>query len=107
MMKCAVYVAESNGDQVFIAGVSLPWKGFGEVWIRPGESIGKYLSAGKYARDLIDFVTVKFSLRRVQAQIEKRNRKNVRFAEWLGFYIESEIPDYGPNGESYLMMRRR
>lgn len=101
-----LFIGTVNDDVVFICGMSIPWNGFGESWLIPGPAIAKYLSAPATVLSLIKKVEKEYHLRRVQAQVLATNTVHFRFCEWLGFVPEYTMTDYGPNGESYILMRR-
>jgi len=100
------FLGSSGADVVFICGMSIPWSGFGESWLIPGPAIKKYICVPKVVLSLIKKVEKEYSLRRVQAQVLATNTTHYRFCEWLGFVEEYVMTDYGPNGETYIIMRR-
>ena len=101
-----LFIGTKNEETVFICGMSIPWNGFGESWLLPGPAIKKYICVPKVVLSLIKKVEKEYSLRRVQAQVLATNTTHYRFCEWLGFVEEYVMTDYGPNGETFIIMRR-
>jgi hypothetical protein len=96
------YSGFCNGKLVAVGGIICPWPGMGEMWAVLNGSTGCVLGLNKAVRRVVAGVVRNMSLRRIQANVDANSKVAIRWAEWIGFKFEGEMPKYGPNGEDFL-----
>jgi RimJ/RimL family protein N-acetyltransferase len=95
---------EVVGSAVFSA---LLYPGVYEAVVIGGELMAKYgRMVHRVVTSCIDDVQQFHGIRRLQAMIDARLERNVRWAERLGFETEGIARSFGPHGEDYVMMAR-
>jgi hypothetical protein len=94
-----------DDEVVFVCGIIRPWEGLGEAWNIPGPSFAKFLDGPRAIKAALKHMAADPELRRVQAVVNGEDEKSLRFDKWLGFKVETEMADYGPNGETFVVLR--
>jgi hypothetical protein len=95
--------ARVNGVLLACAGIIIPWKGIADAWMLPTRNIARhpkflvstvrrFLASSAEALDLV----------RIEAVVDSGFLAGRRFADFLGFERESEMPLFGPNRETYI-----
>jgi hypothetical protein len=87
------------------AGIQVGWPGFGIAWAVVGPVKDKRRLHYAVAKGFAELVA-RHRLRRVEASVQQDIPQHVRWALLLGFQVESEMPKWGPNGETFLKMVR-
>lgn len=83
------------------------WKGIGDIWIIPSVHVNKYMkSVYKNALALIEDVTDKLGLWRIQATIKEDDPVAIRWIEHLGFEREGLMRKFGPKQENQYLYAR-
>ncbi len=88
-----------KGKILCCGGIAPIWEGLGEVWWRASiymQDHGRKVAL--VTKERLD--TFKMKFRRVQTNVISDWTKAIKFIEAMGFHFESEMPKYGPNGES-------
>jgi hypothetical protein len=98
-----------TGEIVAILGLIIAREGCASVWSlisKSADSCG--ISLTRTVHRMIDLVSEKYSLRRMDMLVREDFKEHVAWAMHLGFLNETPygIKNYGPNGESYLLMAR-
>lgn len=92
-----------QGRVIASAGVIVLWTGVGDAWAQLGPESRQHLRAIQfYTRRGLSMISRERHLRRVQALVIKEFEAARRWAESLGFEVESEMPLAGPNGETLV-----
>jgi hypothetical protein len=101
------YTVFDGGKPIFAAGVSVPWKGFGEAWMLLGVDAKNYpLSLYRHASKMLAAIIADLALHRVQAVIADGQPHLVRWIEKLGFTRECVMRRFGPDGGDYVLYAR-
>ena len=99
----------ADGVIVGCGGVMMPEQGKGEAWIIATPLINKYRkTVFKLLRNMLEMITKKYGLKRVEALCPGKYASGRRLLEHLGFI--NETPDgmkqYGPGGETFYLYGR-
>jgi len=101
------YTVFDGERPIFAAGVSVPWKGFGEAWMLMGIDAKKYpLSVYRHVSKMLAAIIADLALHRVQAVIADGQPHLVRWIEKLGFRRECVMRAFGPDGGDYVLYAR-
>ena len=98
----AMSAVEDSGEVLACAGVLIPWSGLGYAWcVISGRGKERYPLALHYAvKRILRGIMKTRGLRRVQATVFDGAPRNERWMIALGFHKESEMPKWGPRGET-------
>lgn len=94
-----------DGEKILgCAGVYAFWQGVGEAWVfLNGELTDHHkIWFHKTVRERLWHVIEQYGFRRVQCKVEKGFAMGIKWIEMLGFKAESEMPEFGPRGETYI-----
>jgi hypothetical protein len=97
------YSAFVGATVIACAGVVEFWKGRAQVWSLLSDQLPQYKkSVHKGVKTFLD----QYRIRRLECVVDPRCEPAKRWAERLGFYLESSMPNYTPNGDRQLMFVR-
>lgn len=89
------------GEIVGCGGIHELWKGVGEAWLILGDKAFDYPI--EVVRQAVrNFKRMINGFHRVQAHVLEGFDKGVQFVNAMGFELEGEMKQYGPNKENYL-----
>ena len=89
------------------AGIVEKWRGVGEAWMVVGKALEhKPLSGARLAKRHMEQMAERHGYWRVQVNVHVENLPALRFAKWLGFVMEGEMAEYGPDRKNYYRMGR-
>ena len=100
------YAGEVDKKPVFLVGFTEVFTTTAEVWLLPLEGMDKCLDVARKVRTLIESVNAQRGYKRLQATIDLTNAVNVRSVEYIGFKKECELPEFGPEGQTFGVYRR-
>lgn len=101
------YSLVDDGRVVACAGVSILWQSVAEGWLIMSSDAARHpVSVARYTGRLFDSIMKKNSLHRIQASVNCKDDKAVRFAYWLGFEYEGIMKKFGPDGSDYFRCAR-
>lgn len=94
----------AGGDQPIVCGgILIYWTGVAELWFHGSDESAKHVvPVFRNSKRLVNQWIKQFKLHRVQLTIDAEFLASYRFAEALGFTLESRMPRYGPGGEEFL-----
>lgn len=96
------YTLYQDKDILCIGGIHGLWNGVGEAWFLIGkEGYDNPKSVAKHTFFMFEHLQQEYGFIRVQASVAKKDRKAIRFVEWLGFKNEGIMEKYGPDGLDY------
>lgn len=102
------YSAMENGQYLGAGGLVPLWPQVAEAWvIIAAKSDRKKVVIGRLVLKLISKIIEKNNIIRVQATIHSKNITAIRFIEWLGFSLEGEFKNYGPDLAIYYHYTRQ
>ena len=88
---------------IVCGGLWLFWPGHGEIWFHGSdESTRHAVPVFRNSKRLIARWIKEYKIFRLQLTIDESFLASSRFAEALGFTLESRMPCYGPNKETFL-----
>lgn len=95
------------GDEIAACGgVVTLWPGMGEAWaVVTARGRAQYRPLHRAVRQIFSSITRDCSYRRVQADVVAAFAAGRRWAEHLGFELESTMTEYGPHGEDFVRYR--
>ncbi len=83
------FTAEVDGQILCCAGLLMPWAGFGQVWMVIGDDLGAHgFWVSKTVRRLLDDLSKRNQLHRLEAVALEESPRNQQWLEWLGFTSE-------------------
>ena len=96
------WTAMTPEGPIAAGGVVIPWKGLGHAWaaVSPRAREIAPLGLTRAVRGRLEDIMRTHSLRRVQATVFEGHERSRRWVEALGFRWESDMPKYGPKGET-------
>jgi len=95
------------GKTIACAGVTIYWKGMGEVWLATSVNWKDFKKeAVIWARDVLDYLQDNWMLRRIQADVDAENETAQRFIEHYGFVKEGLMRKYDSLGRDMLRYAR-
>ena len=109
IQKCGPGFTLFNGNVVVGSVVFLNlWSGLAEVvmFISRSEIEKNPLTSFKICKENIDRLQKENKWRRIQANIVKTSKRNIRWAKHLGFEVEHVRESFGPGGEDCVEMVR-
>ena len=104
LLRSAAAHTLMDGDTPLVCGgLMIYWPGMAEIWFHGTQDAAKYpVPVFRHSRRLVDKWITDFKLHRIQLTIDAAFLASYRFAEALGFTLESRMPKYGPNQEEFL-----
>ena len=88
-----------------ICGVAPQWTGVGEAYMfLSPEFKNNKIRCIKDIRFYLKQIADNFKLHRIHCHVIKDFAKAVLFAKYLGFTVEAELKQFGPNKEDYLKL---
>lgn len=88
---------------VACGGLVIPWPGLAEAWLRAIPDCERYrVGLFRLSKRALEMNIRGLKLRRVEATLNSAFAPGIRWAEHLGFWKESELPNFGPRGETFL-----
>tara|TARA_Y100000401_G_scaffold117424_2_gene126181 strand:+ start:1943 stop:2389 length:447 start_codon:yes stop_codon:yes gene_type:complete len=91
-----------------VCGINKMWNGVGEAYMFLSPEFKKNkIRCIKDIRYYLKLGADQMKLHRVHCYVLKSWDDAERFAKFLGFHIEAELHDFGPNKENYLIMARK
>lgn len=104
LLKSAAALTLMDGDVPIVSGgILLYWPGMAELWFHGVQAATRHpVPVFRHSKRLVLKWAQDFKLRRVQLTIDSGFIASYRFAEALGFTLESRMPKYGPNGQEFL-----
>jgi hypothetical protein len=88
---------------IVCGGLWLFWPGMGEIWFHGSDASTQHaVAVFRNSRRLVQSWIKEYSIYRLQLTIDESFQASYRFAEALGFTLESRMPRYGPNQETFL-----
>jgi RimJ/RimL family protein N-acetyltransferase len=103
------YTVFLDGAPLFSAGIHLFFPGSGEVWfVGIDHDLMRHNARATTdaARSLLETWARDHKLHRVQASVDAMHTEAWRFVLALGFKMEGEMKQYGPNREDYYRFVR-
>lgn len=96
------YTALNNDSIMFIVGAAQLWPGLVDLWliVTPEFMLHKKSCLRIFWQFMAQLKDM--GIRRAQADIRADLSKNISFVKHFGFTFESEMKQYGVNGETYL-----
>lgn len=94
-----------DGDRILgCAGVLILWDGFGEGWVWINKELAEKhaLWFHKTVKGILWAIIKEYDLRRVQCTVDINYVMGTKWARALGFKEESQMPDCGPKGETFV-----
>jgi hypothetical protein len=83
------------------------WQGVAEAWMVGSADARKYpITMTKTGRVVMDIAKISMGLHRLQITVRNTDKRAESWAYAIGFWQESVMKKYGPDGEDYLMMTR-
>ena len=104
--KCA-WTLFYRGKPALVMGLEYKYPTNYEAWLLMGNTAyehGLLLSRG--AKRFFDNIGPRLNLRRMQIVVNVHNKTAVRWAEFLQFYCEGLMKEYGPEGADYYIYAR-
>lgn len=96
-----------DGHVIFVCGFAPLNRSTAEVWWFGGpEVVGRGREIYRITRELLEHHAVRLKFHRVQATVQESFLVAVKFIERLGFHLESPMPRFGPNQETFLRYAR-
>ena len=97
-----------RGKIVCIFGITELWPRVAEAWMIPSVRIkDSPIAVVRAAKKIIAESASEMGLNRLQICVRIDNVIAYRFARGLGFKVECEMKEYGPEGADYYLMSRR
>jgi hypothetical protein len=97
-----------GGKIVCIFGITMLWPRVAEAWMIPSVHIkDSPIAVARAAKKIIAESASELGLNRLQICVRVDNVIAYRFARSLGFKVECEMKEYGPEGADYYLMSRR
>ena len=97
-----------RGKIVCIFGITELWPRVAEAWMIPSVHIkDSPIAVIRAAKKIIAESASEMGLNRLQICVRIDNVIAYRFARGLGFKVECEMKEYGPEGADYYLMSRR
>ena len=97
-----------NGRYLGAGGLVPLWPQVAEAWVvLSAEGDRKKISVGRLIFKSISKIIEKNNFIRVQATIHSKNMTAKRLIEWLGFSLEGEFTNYGPDLSTYYHYTRQ
>lgn len=102
-MNGPAFTAYRDDKVIACGGIVMFWAGCGEAWLYTSEEIEENkIWFSRAIKRWLWMLIKNMNLRRVQVSINTEYARSQRWAEWLGFVKESEMPLYGPCGETFI-----
>lgn len=96
-----------RGEIIACAGVTIYWKGMGEVWLATSKIWKSMVKVAViWTRDVLDYFQDNWHLWRLQADIPEENEVSRRFIEHYGFVAESKMRMYDSLGRDTIRYAR-
>ncbi len=96
-----------NGKPIGCWGIQIIWAGVAEAWfLAAKETNGGGLPLAEATKATLDEWIEQYSLVRVQTPLRADFPEGEKFARWLGFEFESDMPKYHPGGTTAKMYVR-
>jgi hypothetical protein len=104
LLKSTVaYTLMDDQTPIVCGGLWLFWPGMGELWFHGSdESTRHAVPVFRHTKRLVTSWIKEYAIFRLQLTIDASFIASYRFAEALGFTLESRMPRYGPNQETFL-----
>lgn len=103
LTSAAAYTLMDGDVPVVCGGILLYWTGVAEIWFHGTEEATRHpVPVFRNSKRLVRQWITQFKLHRVQLTIDESFTASYRFAEALGFTLESRMAKYGPDGETFL-----
>jgi len=94
-----------NKTIIGICGVMPHWTGVGEAYMFLSPEFKKNkIRCIKDIRYYLKLIADQFKFHRVHCHVIKDFKDAVKFAKYLGFEIEAELKQFGPNKEDYYKL---
>jgi hypothetical protein len=106
---CETLRDRDSGRIIAIVGMVLARAGCGSVWSLVSRDVGRNgVSLTRSVRRLIERTAEQFELRRMDMLVREDQKAHIAWAMHFGFLNETPygIKNFGPNGETYLLMAR-
>lgn len=104
LLKSAAAFTLMDGPTPLVSGgILVYWPGMAEIWFHGIQDATKHpVPVFRHSKRLVEKWITEFNLHRIQLTIDASFLASYRFAEALGFELESRMPKYGPNQEEFL-----
>lgn len=100
------FTALIGGRPVAAAGIDVVWPGRGVAWgLFEPLPLRAWLQITRRCRSVLA-KSLAGDLRRIEATVDAGFAAGVRWIERLGFEIEAELADYGPDGRDHFLYAR-
>ena len=110
LVRCFKYVGATfswykEKRVIGICGVMPHWNGVGEAYMFLSPEFKKNkIRCIKDIRFYLKQIAEQFKFHRVHCHVIKEFDRAVTFAKYLGFEVEAELKQFGPNKEDYLKL---
>lgn len=108
LLRSAAAYTLMDGDgstdvPIVSGGILLYWPGVAELWFHGVQEATQHpVPVFRHSKRLVEQWIKDFNLHRIQLTIDASFLASYRFAEALGFELESRMPKWGPNQEEFL-----
>lgn len=100
LTSAAAWTLMDGDEPIVCGGILLYWTGVAEIWFHGGlESTRHAVPVFRNSKRLVNEWIKTFGLHRIQLTIDESFTASYRFAEALGFELESRMPKFGPGGD--------
>lgn len=98
------YTAFDDDKILGCAGIYAFWQGVGEAWAWVDSELTEKHKGWfhKTVKKVLYEIIEQYNFKRVQCVVEKSYAMGIKWIENLGFTKESEMPLFGPRGETYV-----
>lgn len=102
-IKGPAFTAFQDDEVIACGGIVMFWEGVGEAWLYTGTEIeDNKIWFCRTIKEWLWTLIKNMNLRRIQVSINAEYIRSQKWAEWLGFIKESEMPRYGPKEETFF-----
>jgi len=101
------YTGLREGKVVACAGVNLLWTGVFDLWMYLGiETFSEKRKALRIFSEFLDELAIRRKMHRLQAVVQSNYKEGRRMAKFFGFKEEGEMPNFGPEKETFIRVAK-
>ena len=104
LLRSTVALTLMDGETPIVCGgLWIFWPGMAEIWFHGSDASTPHaVSILRHSRRLLQTWIKDYGIFRLQLTIDASFTASYRFAEALGFTLESRMPRYGPDRQEFL-----
>ena len=96
-----------DGELLCVFGCTPIWPGLWEGFLLPTARMKNHpMASVRMVRSFIDKACIENGIVRLQATVDVKRQKGLRFSQKLGFKLETTLEKYGPDGQDHLLISK-